>query len=283
MSTIPSNTPENTNNAEAILASGISAWWTDSVQEKTVSNTAQVLDFSSRLLARRAAETPAPIIKKLPVVNSSDELSELVTKELPDLLEDVFSKAENINDIHPETMSNFQTMMHMAAEIDAKAGRFGMSWVGIFPPFSDIFKKALKPPLKKLISENEQLFQEVSGSVSIIFNSAIQEKLLTRYGDILKNKDTYESSEKLEERLEALKWLKRDWRAWALDWALVNEERNPILKGSRAFMVTEWTIPKRLENILVFVLETFVEHYVEKVWETESALRHGPAEVAKSA
>lgn len=93
----------------------------------TAGNTAQILDFSSRFLAKRAIEAPAPVIKRLPVVSSSDELSELVSKELPILLEDIFSKAENIDEVNQETMNNFQTMLHMAAAIDAKAGRFGMS------------------------------------------------------------------------------------------------------------------------------------------------------------
>lgn len=145
-------------------------------------------------------------------MNSSDELSELVTKELPGFMDQVFSKAENLNEIDPETISNFQAMMHMAAEIDAKAGRFGMSGADNYTSFSDTFKRALRPALRNLVPENEPLLRDINVNLSAIFNNTIQDKLLTAYGEIIKNKDTYETPERFEKRLEALKSLKRSWK-----------------------------------------------------------------------
>lgn len=79
--------------------------------------------------------------------------------------------------------------------------------------FSDTFKRALRPALRNLIPENEQLLRDINVNLGAIFNNTIQDKLLSAYGEIIKNQSSYESPEQFEERLEALKRFKNSWKA----------------------------------------------------------------------
>ena len=285
MNTTPSNIPENISNAEAIQAADILTWGTSFVQDNTGGNTAKILDFSSRFLAKRTTiilSPPVVLPKNTSLIKTSDPLPESIINELPNILEYIFSKTEDTNLIDSKIMKNLQSMMQVAADVDARAGRFGTFGVDYNASFSDTFKKALRPGLRKLIPENEQLLGNVNVNLTAIFNNTIQDKLLTAYGEVIKNKNTYESTDMFEQRLEAIKWFKKSWKVWGLDWAIPDESRKP--KGGRnAFSIVEWTIPQKFENVLSLLLETFIESYVERVWETEAAMRHAPAEVAKSA
>lgn len=148
---------------------------------------------------------PVVLPKNTSLIKTSDPLPESIINELPNILEYIFSKTEDTNLIDSKIMKNLQSMMQVAADVDARAGRFGTFGVDYNASFSDTFKKALRPGLRKLIPENEQLLGNVNVNLTAIFNNTIQDKLLTAYGEVIKNKNTYESTDMFEQRLEAIK------------------------------------------------------------------------------
>jgi hypothetical protein len=259
--------------------------WTDLAQKKTKETTATVLDFSSHFRAKQGKTiSSAPTI--LSITKPWDVLPEDITTELPNYIKHIFSKVENIDTIDPKIMEEIKKIMHVAAQFDVRAGKFGTYWPkDCNESFSVLFRKSLRPWFNQIFTPEEKDINHTANVNLGAIYSIIQDELLTRYGEIaIKNKDTFETTEKLEARLSTLKSFKNRWKTGWLDWAIQNSDRGVDNTGARnGLSIVGWTIPQRCEKIITLLFETFVEHYVEQVWELESASRNIPAEIAKSA